>query len=179
MSDAVTAAIFIPERMPDEPSLWYDRFLLYAQMGPSRSVLGTFNAERAQKGAKRVVSLPGAWQEATKKWEWKKRAEAYDELRRKHIFTQGYASELVRVEKMDKLAQALEARIAKMLLCMAEPEKGKAKFNSFLYDMYLKTLDAIAQETGGRVKKQEITGANGGPLDVLLYLPEQEQEGEE
>lgn len=150
------------ERMEGEPNNWYARFMLYLQAGPSRTLLGTINAEQVQKGAKKFTSISQSWSDAAKRWKWKERAEAYDEHRRREVFTSGNASDLVRIEKLDSLSVRLEAQITRMLDNLESPEmqeaaKKKPWFNHFLYEKYLQSLEALAAETGGRVKKAELT----------------------
>lgn len=145
------------ERMEDEPNLWYDRFVSYLQMGPSRSLLGAANLEKVRIGQEKSdTSASGAWREASKQWDWKKRAEAYDEYRRKQVFIQGNAYDVNRVERLNHYSSRLEQELDKMLNALPKRPK-KPWFNHFLYEKYLQTLDALAQETGGRVKKTETT----------------------
>ncbi len=51
------------------------------------------------------------------------------------------------------------------------------RFNAPLLSELRGVLEDLAQETGGRVRKQEVTGKNGGPIasttaSVVIYLPE-------
>jgi len=110
------------------------------------------------------------------KFHWKERAEAWDEHRRKEVFSQGYAFDLKRIEKLDKLAERLEAKVEAMFQAMKPPKGG---FNDLMVGRWLETMDAIAKETGGRIQRKEVAGPGGGPLDVLLFLPEQERERDE
>lgn len=162
------------ERQEEEPNLWYDRFVSYLQMGPSRTLLGTANAEQVQKGSEPFNGTPGAWLNAFKQWNWKERAEAWDEHRRKQVFTQGNAYDVYRVEKLNKYSQRLETQIDKMLDDLEKKKTRKVWFNHFLYEKYLQSLEAIADETGGRIKtvKQEVTGKDGGPIQTVLCLPD-------
>lgn len=66
------------ERLPDEPSLWFERFDRYRLRGTGRSLLGTVNDDRAQRGAKRTQSVPGAWHKQFTRWQWATRVAAYD-----------------------------------------------------------------------------------------------------
>lgn len=68
-----------------EPILWFGRFTLHRRSGIGRSLLGTFNKERAQRGAKRRTSVPGSWFNASRLWDWDKRAEAYDLAEMKRV----------------------------------------------------------------------------------------------
>jgi hypothetical protein len=145
------------ERRPGEPNLWYDRFVTYLRMGPSRSLLGAVHLEEAQKSPKKSsFSVPGAWKDAVERWGWKERAEAYDEYRRKQVFTQGNAYDVHRVERLNHYSERLEQELDKMFDALPKRMK-KPWFNYFLFDKYLQTMDALAQETGGRVKKSEVT----------------------
>ena len=158
-----------------EPNLWYDRFVLFLHMGPSRSLLGAVHLEEAQKSAeKRSHSVPGAWFDAAKEWNWRERAEGWDDYRRKQVFTTGNAYDVNRAEKLNHYSERLEAELNKMLDKLAKKKSGKVWFNQFLYEKYLQTLEALAQETGGRVKKQDIT-TGGEKLEgphVIFYMPE-------
>lgn len=40
------------------------------------------------------------------------------------------------------------------------------RFNSAILDQFRGVLDDLAKETGGRVAKHEMTGANGGPIEI-------------
>lgn len=144
-------------RQENEPNLWYDRFTAFLLMGPSRSLLGTENAEKVSKGQeKSETSASGAWREAAKEWNWRARAEAWDEYRRKQVFTEGNAYDVTRIEKLNKYSQRIEAELDKMFTSLPKKPK-KPWFNHFMYEKYLQSLDALAQETGGRVKKNETT----------------------
>lgn len=172
------------ERMEDEPNLWYDRFVSYLQMGPSRSLLGAENLEKARNGLKKSeVSASGAWRDSAKQWKWKERAEAWDDYRRKQVFTQGNAYDVARVERLNHYSERLEAELDKMLDALAKKKIKKAWFNQFLYGRYLETLEALASETGGRVKttKQEHSGPGGGAIlpQIVVYLPENGRNMEE
>ncbi len=61
-----------------EPMLWYARFEQYRLMGPGRSLLECVNRWRDEKGRNRTTNVPGAWNLAYERWQWKARAEAWD-----------------------------------------------------------------------------------------------------
>ena len=174
------------ERQDGEPNKWYSRFVIFLQMGPSRSLLGAVNIEKDRNGQKKAeVSAPTSWREAAKQWNWRARAEAWDEYRRKQVFVMGNAYDVNRVEKLAKYSERLEGEIDKMLTALENKKLEEIKkpwFNQFLYEKYLQSLEALAAETGGRVKRQEITGKDGGPLQTILCLPdngdEEEDEGD-
>ena len=66
-----------------EPMLWFGRFNVYREMGTERSLLGAYN--KVLKSEKRRNSIPGAWELNAKKWQWKPRAEDWDEHERQRV----------------------------------------------------------------------------------------------
>lgn len=68
-------------RQPGEPSLWFGRFQKYLLLGHARSYLRVYNDERASqirpKG--QAKSIPESWSIKSKEWDWRGRAERYDE----------------------------------------------------------------------------------------------------
>lgn len=77
------------ERRDGEPNKWYDRFQIFLLAGPSRSVYAAYLAWREREGrasardsAQKRAGLPKTWADAAAKWEWVKRAEAFDEKER-------------------------------------------------------------------------------------------------
>ena len=72
------------ERMPwdqqeGEPNRWFQRFNAYRLMGPGRSLQGCVNAERVSKGREGPVDAPRSWRKASEEWQWKARAQAWDQ----------------------------------------------------------------------------------------------------
>lgn len=66
-------------RLEGEPSGWYSRAVSFILAGPGRSALRLFNDEREKAGKGAMArSLPGAWQAAVTRWNWRERAEMYD-----------------------------------------------------------------------------------------------------
>ncbi len=156
---------------PGENNLWYDRFSRYLAAGPSRSVRGVYNAE---KGNERSKAVPASWTEAAHRFEWQRRAQAYDEMQRKVVFTKGYASDETRITKLNALAEKMYARLDERLAKMRVTDKFLAQ--------YLAVLDMLAKHTGGYVQKHEVTGKDGKAIEihseeettmrVVFYLPE-------
>ncbi len=83
------------DRQQDEPNLWYERFVIFRDLGPDRSLEAAYQAyeaEKQQKAAKSSNSASppkmrpkrpsGAWYENCNKWQWRERAELYDEYQR-------------------------------------------------------------------------------------------------
>ncbi len=95
----------------------------------------------------------------------------------------GLALKEERVKKLKVLAAKMEADILKDRLWVQDVKSignGPSTqiidfeyFNKAEVDSYRGVLDDIAKETGGRVVKQEHTGAGGGPL-----IPEKDKEAD-
>jgi len=79
-----------------EPVLWFGRFQQFLTMGPKRSLLGAYNAERAEQGGSKRDSTPKSWDNACRDWQWRKRAEAWDLEQQQRRF----AEDVERYERM-------------------------------------------------------------------------------
>ncbi len=108
-------------------------------------------------------------------WEARKTAERQAEL------DYGLALDYERVQRLKRLAGFLEAQLFERgengdyhniwLPDVKQIGSGEfaervdiERFNSALVSEYRSTLDDIAKEVGGRVRKQEVTGADGGVI---------------
>jgi hypothetical protein len=158
---------------------WYSRFLLYRDMGYSRSLLGTVHLEEAQKSTgKRSISVPGAWLNAFKRWDWKKRAQAWDdEQERLTLAATKYGRISERAKLLDEWISTQDS-IMKVHIA----EKGYVRADNM--EQLRGLLDDMAKETGGRVKvtKQEhsgaldIQGAKDRLLQKLQALPDDDDD---
>ena len=129
-----------------------------------------------------------------KKWssdfDWQARAAEYDaELedrkneRRSAVMEKALALDYERVAKLKKLASFLEGQIyekdddgnyprvwvpdVKQIGGGEHAERVDiVRFNASLVSEYRSTLDDLAKETGGRKQKSEVTGKDGGPIQV-------------
>ncbi|MGE0826048.1 MAG: hypothetical protein AB7P18_28470 [Candidatus Binatia bacterium] len=68
--------------MAGENSLWYGRFCLYLDLGSSRSFLATYNEERKRAQKSATKSWPKSWEQATRRFRWRERSEAFDDYQR-------------------------------------------------------------------------------------------------
>ena len=107
------------ENESDRHFSWFHAFL---SLGPSRTVVGAFNAFRArnsQEPPTKAKFASGAWNDAVEKWKWRERAGAYDAQQRRE-------DEERRARRRDEDARALDERarnIAAMLY-----ERGEQRF---------------------------------------------------
>ncbi len=62
------------DQMPKEPALWFGRFSIYKSLGYTRTVEATHREDPSVR-AKRPSRQ---WSQMSKKWQWAKRAEAWD-----------------------------------------------------------------------------------------------------
>jgi len=98
-----------------EPNLWYDRFTQFRLMGPTRSLLGCVNQERVKKGQKQSNYIPGSWRDASKKWNWHKRAEVWDEAQREREQEEYEEERLEWRKRRRRLLQGFFAKLAQAL----------------------------------------------------------------
>lgn len=82
------------EQLEGEPDLWYGRFRTYVSLGPARSVtaaykqtLSTRSTENTRSGVNfdDLNRAPNAWYEARDRWDWERRAHAWDREQREHM----------------------------------------------------------------------------------------------
>ena len=66
------------DRPPGETNKWWIRFEEYRLAGHTRSAFAQSNRERAKRGMKRSLTLPGDWKDHMLKYRWKERVEAWD-----------------------------------------------------------------------------------------------------
>lgn len=154
-----------------EPILWYSRFEDYRLMGPDRSLLGAVNLERVKKGQKKSNYIPGSWRGAAAKWNWKKRAEAWD------------ASEIERRQEEDKQDRIEERKCRRDLLRdyrgkIAQAIQALAPDDARWGDV-ARAVETLTQESRAEyddlpAQRLEHSGPGGGPIlgpgmPVIVY----------
>lgn len=176
-----------------EKTLWHETtkalavFNEYCLLGPSRSL-----AKLAKKDGKST-----AYVRQLERWSstfhWQERARAYDEhiraeedrilaAEKEKVLRSGFALMHERVEALDKLTRKLisyahdEKNV--WLPDVKSVQVGKfdyervdiVHFNAPLFTLIDKYFASIAAELGERVKKQEVTGKDGGPLEIDVLV---------
>lgn len=172
------------KRRDGEPALWYRRFERYLLMFPRRSVAAVFHEEETEKNREKPRKKPtGDWYEISEQWQWEERAEAYDaaqfaeeEKVKQRVFRSGYALQHNRVLALQKQAEDLIAMTADQAKVWVPDVKAigtgpdaervdLVNFNAPLFTLIDKLLASIAAEMGERIKKTELTGKDGGPVE--------------
>jgi hypothetical protein len=173
------------DRIEDEPGNWYARFLLFRNMAATQRGFYQAYVEEARISQKKHAKhIPGSWSDAADKWQWRKRADAYDahllgeqeakearlrqleEEEEARLLSTGYARSARRVEQLSTLYDEMkasyhvkdEAGDDKIVYHWLTPEKVREMRGC---------LDDIAKEVGERVKKAELTGKDGAPLEFI------------
>jgi hypothetical protein len=161
-------------------------------MGPSRSLraLAEQYSESEQNIAPtRSIGTLMGWSD---RYGWVERAAQYDaqleaekNAEAQRIMREGLALAHERVRKLDALAGFLEEQLYEQgkdgkhhnvwmpdVKSVGYGENAEIvtieHFNASLIREFRDTLADLAAETGGRVKKSEITGTDGGPLVIEL-----------
>ena len=161
--------------MPGENARWFNAFQRYLALGPARSVHAAYvqeNPSTSVDSHRQWKSASKSWYETSRRFDWGKRAEAYDAWRRKEIFATGNAQDTERIKKLDELAEQMHARLI--------AEIGSIEVNDRFLAQYLAVMDLLAKHTGGyAARKVELTGKNGGKIEVeetqvnvVFYMPE-------
>jgi len=169
------------ERQPNEPSFWYGRFLVYLQLGPERSLLGSYNEWRVQKyeqdiekyNAKRedsknpskkpqyprkLTGAPISWRNARDEWNWENRAEAHDiwlqeEATRKYEKRRQEVISQGYAVQHERIAQ-LDAIAERLLEDLQDPDK-----------LWLKDAKGIGSD--GNYEKINLVRFNGSLLSEI------------
>lgn len=180
-------------RQAGEPLTWYRRFERYRLMEPIRSIAAVFQDEEREKKRDKPRTKPtGDWYEAAKKWRWDERVAAWDvyldgqieqqiAIERKKVLRSRYALAHKRIEELDRLAQKLidYAKEEKNIWLLDVKAIGTGpdaervdlvQFNDALFREIRAHFADIAAELGERVKKKELTGKDGGPVEFEIEL---------
>jgi hypothetical protein len=150
------------ERQPGEPNLWFSRFERFRLTGPSRSLLGTVNAELVQKGRAKQAKVPGAWNKAATQWRWRERAEAWDESERQKA-REAHSKEIDEMNRRHiQEAKALQQKAVQRLQSLKPEELSGFEVLRFLLDAA--KLERSAQGEPETVEERRLTGKDGNAV---------------
>ena len=154
------------ERQPGEPNRWYARFECFRLAGPSRSLLGTVNAERGQRSVKPSTSVPQAWAKNAQQWQSRERAEAWDE----HERGKARAAYADAVEEMNRRhvqeAKALQSKAIQRLKSLDFDKLSTADVLRYLIEAA--RLERTALDQPESIAEQRLTGKDGGAVAFTL-----------
>ena len=103
------------EQFPGELNEWFKRFRRYLLMPGKRSLLGTYNAERSEKGRKSATGCPDNWRNAFKRWNWEGRSQAWDNYNNQLAMEQWQERSAALREREWQMAQASFDKANEML----------------------------------------------------------------
>lgn len=174
----------------------------YLRMGANRSLYVLADEYASSDQIQPPTTSIGTLKNWSNKYGWQQRAATYDaeierqkDLEAQEAMKKYLALDYWRVNQLVELADFLRNQIyeqgenlrgetvyhnvwlsdVKQIGSGAEAERvDLEKFNPAIISEFRGVLDDIAKETGGRIKKNEFTGANGSPLIPApsVYLPE-------
>ena len=169
------------DRLPTESPRAYAAYCDYRDMGPQRSL------EKVAQKCTKSVSLLRRW---SSQLNWVKRASAHDteeesfkraarQAEIEKTMAEGYAQAHERIRDLNNLAIRLNKMLRKRKNIWLPDAKtvgaGEVatvfdfvRFNAPLIEQYRATLDDLAKETGGRVKKQEMALPAGTSLNIKI-----------
>ena len=142
----------------------------YLRLGPGRSlrILAAKYTDLPQNATPtRSFNTLGAW---STRYAWQARAEEYDtelEARKnaeaEAVMSEGLALPYERVRMLKEMAADLQPLQIRAGIKRGEEIKI---IDPAVVAQLRGTLDDLAKETGGRVKKQEVSGPGGGPMEI-------------
>lgn len=96
------------ERQENEPTMWYDRFVIYLTLGVTRSIRKAYIASLTKNNQDiSDIFPPHQWYDISESWQWKDRATAYDDHNRAAIFDN--EDKLIRIAREKRINLALLA----------------------------------------------------------------------
>lgn len=183
------------DRQEGEPAIWYSRFRRYLLLFPKRSVAAVYAAESEPKDEEdekeRKNGPSGRWYEVARAWRWEERAQAWDaaqfaeeEQARKRILQSGWALDHNRIMTLIEVTQVLRQMVNDPAQIWLPDVKAigsgpgaervdLVQFNADLFRELREYLTDIAEETGGRAKKQETT-IKGLPKVYVDLAPDED-----
>lgn len=155
------------DRQKGELNLWYDRFTRFRLQGPGRSLLSLYHQWQDEKGKKRAHSPAKSWRDACKKWEWRKRAEAWDKHERLRLEAE-YNAE--REEWRDKRRKLLQGFFGKLVQAL-----GKLKVDDASFAQLTQAVKVIVQELRSEfddlpTERHEVTMYDEAAFTELLNI---------
>jgi hypothetical protein len=152
------------DQLPDEPDLWYKRFMIFRDMGPERTIQGAFKIVKARQGF-RSNKAGESWTTAAHDYNWRERANDWDTQQRARV---GQINEDRRFHASEQrlrlinhlLMQAFDA-IQSADLDNMTPAQAR-KMLPTLRQMYKDMLAAQRLELGEPDSVAELREANGG-----------------
>jgi hypothetical protein len=118
------------DQQPGEKALWFERFVMYLQMGTKRTKMGVYNQVRASNGKTPARDLDPTWFKAAKEWKWADRAAAYD---REQAITQRERYEKERDQDRADRIVLLKALRGKVSAALPGLDFTKASPNTVIY----------------------------------------------
>jgi len=163
----------------------------YLRMGPGRSLAKLcvrYRAATELPPTKRLKTLKD-W---SRRYGWQERVSAYEaeqerqkNEKRREVMENGLSLDFERVDELKVLAKFLIDQVYEQgetgvfhnvwLPDVKQVGSGNSaervdieRFNAAIISELRGVLDDLAKETGGRVAKQEVSGAGGGPVEIKV-----------
>lgn len=160
------------ERQEGDKSMWFDRFEIYRMLGPERNVSKAFQAYKAKYGVASKSNSCDRWSVEARRNNWKARADAWDDFERMRLGKE-------REDQVDilfaNIEQGLRAFYGKFAQRLAELDPNEIP-TAVLVPHFLQIVGKLEEMYGRDVaKKIEVSGRNGGPLNLSANLDERKQ----
>lgn len=137
------------DQQPDEPGKWYGRFLLYLNLGPTRSVGKAQQAYYHKENEPERRLTTGTWAHYVRRWRWRERALAWD-LHQRDLLALGernarHALRTRRIMVIEDYLESVRAALDNARLDEVDEEQARVwlpQLRRFLVDL----LDAQRKE---------------------------------
>jgi hypothetical protein len=124
------------------------------------------NSEQADKGGQKRTKVSGAWDKAAARWNWRKRAEAWDDQQRDKA-RESHAQE---IEEMNRRhveeAKALQSKAIQRLKSLDVDELSST--DVLRYFVEASKLERSARGEPETVEERRLTGKGGGAVNISL-----------
>ena len=129
------------DQMPDEPNLWYGRFKVYLELGPTRTLRSAVSTA-CEQNRNHAVTFPGRWSVVSRQWHWRQRANAWDVHQRELLAVSERNTRLAlrgrRVERMEDYLEAICDVLDRANMGAVDEQQARAwlpQMRAFLRDL--------------------------------------------
>jgi len=143
------------DRQPGEKTLWFHRFEAYRSQGPGRALLPVY---RFLLNRPKATKAPGSWKVISDRWEWKKRAAAWDDAE-SQLAREAEAE--ARKKNREMRLKLLDAYRGKVTQAMAVLHPLSASWRDVTAALAM-LIEQSRYEYGEGP-------ADNGPLDIILH----------
>jgi hypothetical protein len=150
------------ERLPNESSPAFEAFVIYRDMGVERALVKVASELGKSKALIERWSARNAWVRRVELWESEQ-----DRLHRQYLVAHRRATD----KRQLQIANAMQA---KMVQRLADMDTSKMGPRDLAY--WLEVTADVQRRALGQGDRLELTGADGGPVEVANLSPDEQRQ---